>query len=258
VAIGIASADGLIDIGKKLANYLHTLNATGQPVKYQLAPMPGMPPGDLLNPQLIGNLSRLKNSFWETKDRLANVTSLQASDPRRIAYRQPAADSDLSSLSNAFSQYSNTVAQVHDACRKAAQVSVCTDAVSKVSSPPPASKVELPPLPSFPPSIGGYFFAIDGVPVSPSENLVLAGPVGDTLLHRAQTLVNPSAVNVDLIARISTPWVSRVDIIIFKPNRPYLPMTLGGAILTPQDLTLPSYFPNNFLGNFAIHLACGF
>ena len=95
-AIGIANADGLDAIATKLAAYIATLQDKGQPVKYKLSPLPGLPTGDMSQQLMFEHLNDLKLRYDATSQRLQNVKSLLLrTDLRRTLLRQPQADQAL-------------------------------------------------------------------------------------------------------------------------------------------------------------------
>ncbi|MBN3760749.1 hypothetical protein [Burkholderia sp. Ac-20365] len=255
--IGIAPADGLDDIATKVNKYLKTLTITGQPVKYQLAPMPGMRNGSLLDQQFTTAIKELKAGYLSVEGRATNVTRLQGSDPRRVAFRQPDADNALQLLSRSLSQYSRAVARAHEICRKASDISVCDAAVREAGLPPPIESIELPPVSSLAgePVNGNFIFAVDGRPVSPSQNISLSSAAGQTLLEAARKQVSPDAKNVDLIAPLPSPWVAYVDLLIETPQWPKPSVIIGRTRLFTEDLELPYYFRQRGLGHYAIQVA---
>jgi len=71
--LGIVQSDGLTAIADKLAKYLSSLQAHGQPVKYQLAPLPLMPLDDISDIRMIQALTDLKSKYDAGFARFSNV-----------------------------------------------------------------------------------------------------------------------------------------------------------------------------------------
>src|SRR5262249_10191537 len=67
-AIGIAQADGLADIAARLSKYLQD-KPKGQPVKYKLAPLPGMRTDSLSDQRIFSLLNGMKSNFIATSYR---------------------------------------------------------------------------------------------------------------------------------------------------------------------------------------------
>jgi hypothetical protein len=240
-AIGLASSDGLVDISNKVSNYLGTLHDTGQPVKYQLAPLPGIQQGQLSSDRIFDYLNDFKTNYSRVGVRLANVTALLAGDQRRVVFKQPQADNALRNQKHLLSRYADAVAEAHDGCRKGIQLSSCSNLADHLPSPPDPVSVEL--LPVAPPIIWPYTFIIDGVSVSPSDSPLLLR-AGDTLFNEAKA-INPGTINVDLMASISSAYISHVDVVVVKPQPPYLPLVVGAATLLSRDLAIPPYFSSD-------------
>jgi hypothetical protein len=164
--IGVTTADGLGTIAEKLRSALGGMTEVGQPVKYKLVPLPGIPSGELNDDRIFDKLSGLKQAYEQNRPRAKNVEMLLSSgDPRRAILRQPVADTQLTVLSLLLSQYLDSVATSHGTCKKANSLTVCNSALGAVPAVPPSRPVEL--LPFLPPSLGPFFFAIDGIPVLP-------------------------------------------------------------------------------------------
>jgi hypothetical protein len=108
-----------------------------------------------------------------------------------------------------------------------------------------------PPL--FPPSVSPYFFAINGVAVPPAQHSVLFSNPNSDLFAAARAL-NSATVNVDVLAYIPSAYMSHLDIISVVPNPPFLPTTVGGGRLMPQQITIPAYFPAEAVGAAVIVL----
>jgi hypothetical protein len=246
-AVGITSADGLVNISNKLMAYLGTLHETGQPVKYQLAPLPGIPSGNLTDSRIFEKLSDLKQAYLLANARSSNVKALLLpTDPRRLVLRQPQADSALTLQKASLSRHLDEVSEAHEACRKASQLSVCNAAIQHMQPAPEMLKVELPIL--LPPSVGPYYFAINGVPVPPAQNSVLFSNTTTTLFEAARAL-NSATENVDVLAYIPSAYMSHLDVLSIAPQPPYLPLTVGGGRILPQEMVPPAYFPANAIGS---------
>lgn len=252
--IGIAtpSDDGLQSIANKLAAYLATLHDTGQPVKYRLAPLPGMSGGDLSDDRVFNYLTGMKMNHQATSYRLGNVSSLLSpSDPRRMILREPKADEILQQLKNGLTTYDNAVVKAHDGCRKALKLDTCAALTASIQAPPSRPSVELAPANM--PLIGPYMFAIDGTPVPPGQVSVLFPGQAKNLLDAARAL-NPMASNVDILAPIyGDPYLSMVETtaMVFPPPTILQP-GVGVYRLLGQTLRWPPYWKTEDRDNLSL------
>jgi len=254
-ALGITDADGLDGIAAKLGEALAKITIKGQPVKYQLARLPGMPDGDFLDDQVVERLEELKNDYLITAGRLSNVRSLmQSGDQRRLLFREPEADAALSKQRDVLTAYSNAVADAHEVCRTALKLMTCAAKADQVGTSPPKVSVELPPVTA--PMIGLYFFAIDGVPVPQGQDTDLISQSGSTLLDAARK-IKPDARNVDLLAAVlGGEYVASIDVSPFGPGKdPTVPVALGiGRRLGGQAFGWPKYWRDKSAPGVAIHV----
>lgn len=272
-AVAIAPDGGLQDVATKLAAYLASLHESGQPVKYLLSPLPNLPTGDLSDQQIFAYLEDFKSKYLMTYDRLGNVKLLlNPSDPRRILFKQPQADTALNQQEGILTAYLNTVSQAHDRCRQAASLNDCTVVANMVGAVPARLSVELAPIgPTLAPT-PPFVLAIDGNPLTPAQSasilsnyaqaslqpgmtVLLAGlnlPAGTTLMEAAKH-INPNASNVDVIAPIDDPYLSYIE--IFTPMPIGTPLyALSHPRLFGQDLSFPAYWKDYDRGKFAIHV----
>jgi hypothetical protein len=249
-AIGIASEDGLAGIAAKLAQYLASLKETGQPVKYQLTPLPGISTGKLSDTHIFDYLRDLKSYYSATNSRLRNVKSLAGNDPRRILYKQPQANHALDQQKALLAAYLDAVAAAHDDCRKASTLSVCSKLAKKVGTPPPMASVELPEATS--PVLGEFIVSIDGTPVPPGQYRIILNP-GTTLLEAAKTL-QPTAENVDVLAPIdATTYLSYIE--VGQPS--FDPSSTGMCCyrrLLAQNFEWPEYWKAAGIGTSSLHV----
>jgi hypothetical protein len=246
-AIGIVSDDALQAVAAKLAAYLATLHDTGQPVKYRLTNLPGLPVGSLSDSRIFDYLNDLKTNYSVIVSRLGNVRSLLTPfDPRRSILKQPQADVALKTLQNSVTTYLDSVAKAHDACRKALTLDECATIVSRIETAPSALSVELPP--AVPSTVGEYIFAINGAPVPPGQTALLI-PSSGTLLNAARTL-QPNATNVDVLAYVySTSYLSYIDARVLLPQPafwvqqpPPQLIVVGDRKFLAQELSFPPYW----------------
>jgi len=240
-AIGIANADGLDAIATKLAAYIATLQDKGQPVKYKLSSLPGLPMGDLSQQLMFDHLKDLKLRYDGTYQRLQNINSLLSrTDPRRSLLKQPQADQALQSQQILLNKYVNAVAAVHAKCRQSLTLSGCSDQEG-VKTAPSRPAVELGPV--GPPLIFAYLFAVDGVPVSPGQNSLLFSNVNQTLLEAARKNVKAGASDVDLLVVIGNgQYLSMLDIPVLAPKLNAPPVVVGGVRVFGQNLAWPAYW----------------
>jgi hypothetical protein len=242
-ALKISNADGLVSIANKLADYLGSLHEVGQPVKYQLAPLPGIPASNLTDQRISGYLQDLKFKFQATKFRLANLQSLLGIDVRRGVLKQPQADSDLHQQITILSDYANAVAVAHNNCRRATDVAECSALMNKLPPVPKLVPVELPP--AIPPNVvTPYTFAIDGHAVAPNQNNLFFQSMAGSIFNAARAL-NPTVKDVDLFAVIPSEYISHINISAVAPvPQPALfpPVEVGTILLLTQDLLWPPYF----------------
>jgi hypothetical protein len=238
--VGITSADGIQAIVNALASYLMNLKPTGQPVKYELAQLPGMPVGDLSNTQIFNYLSTLKSSSVANTYRLNNVTMLLTPvDPRRSILKQPQADVVLKHLQGALTTYLQTVSAAHEACAQAFTLKECAAKANGVGAPPAFLSVEL--MPVTPPIVGLATFFIDGIAVSPGEAGLLYSSGGTTLLDAARSF-NPHASNVDVAIPVLGGYVAFIDLVILSPHG-------GSHRLRGPDFAQPKYFKPEPIGS---------
>jgi hypothetical protein len=242
--IGITSANGLQDVADKLAAYLPKLQDVGQPVKVQLAPLPGMSGGDLSDTRVFVYLNALKRQYADTNARLENVHSLLiGGDPRRVLLRQPEADTALKHQQEKLTENVDAIAAAHDRCRKAFSLSECEGLAKAFDTPLPRDRVEL--MLVVPPAIPSFVFAIDGIPVPPSQSRELFPQQGKTLLEKARML-QPGASNVDLVAPVfNGDYLASITIPVFVIQA-NLPSQVGSVTLRGADLTLPPYLKGPF------------
>jgi hypothetical protein len=256
--VGITNTDGLAGIAQKLVDYLNKLEQQappppGQPVKYQLAPLPGMPIGDLQNERIFERLADMKMRYLGFHQNLDNINALLGPDLRRTIFRQPQADALLKKQQATLSDYIDLVASAHQTCRLASQVGICNDVAKKLDPAPAPTAVDLPPIQ--PPFVARYSFEINGRPVAPGQadlfmqNSFLAPGTG-TLFDAAKT-IDPEVANVDLTAPIFSAYVSHIDLLVVNPPAANVLFgtTVGGGRLIAADLSWPPYGPPNAEGN---------
>lgn len=259
-AVGIAQVDGdgLQAIADKLSKWviddLKDL-PKGQPVKYQLAPLPGLRTVALSDERISSVLIKIKSDYNEGKGRLSNVESLlQPTDPRRILLRQPQADDALRQQEAKLTQYVNTVASAHDGCLEARTLNACTTLESKMGSPPRIPSVEL--VRALPPVMGAAMFAIDGAPVPPGETSRLFPRPGTTLMEEARS-IKVGASTVDLLAPIyGDPYLTMLETMamVAPPARlPFLSTVPKPRVLA-QDLSWPRYWRGAKPSAFVLHI----
>jgi hypothetical protein len=249
--IGIANSDGLADIAPKVSAALIKASPPGQPVKYQLAPLPGIPSGDLTDQRIFNYLTQFKGEFATATSRSNNIASLLSpSDPRRALINQPQGDAALNSQQTSLSNYLNAVATAHDQCRKAADLSVCVSAAQGMVSVPTPVNVELPPL--GPPSVGPYTIWTDGNPVLPGQDILMSGSNVTSLLAGGQAL-SGSASNVDIGVPLADPYISSIDMAVINPAPPG-PTTIGVLPLRLSDLQIPPYWSTTTRPEYVINL----
>jgi hypothetical protein len=262
-AIGIASADGLSAIANKLLAYLGTLHVNGQPVKYQLASIPGMPINDLMNERVFGYLGDMKADYAEAKSRSENLSDLvQPGDQRRAVLQLPQADATVNLQQAVLSAYLNSISAAHDACRKASELSKCIAARNSVGHPPARTDVELAPImpayfvppsalyadeiptprnaPVMPSAVYGVW--LDGRLIAPAQANLLFSRHANTLLDAAKQL-DPAVANVDVMALISSPYVATLTLLVFPDTQhPGPPKHVD---VTASQLAWPSYIPSD-------------
>ena len=240
-AIGIANADGLGDIGTKLAAYISTLQERGQPVKYRLSPLPGLPTGDLSQQLLFDHLKVLKEKFVGSYFRLQNVNALLSpTDPRRLLLKQPQADRSLQAQQVDLKKYVEAVASAHTACRQSLTISGCSERAN-IAEPPRRPSVELGPI--GPPIIFLYLFAVDGNPLAPGQYSLLLSGHQQSLLAAARQNVKANASNVDLLAVIwNGEYSSVLDVPILAPRLNAAPTVVGNVRIVGQELSWPTYW----------------
>jgi hypothetical protein len=243
--IGITSANGLQDIADKLAAYMPKLPDVGQPVKVQLAPLPGVNTGSLSDVRVFDYLNALKLQYANTDARLENVHSLLTpSDPRRLLFRQPDADTALKQQQEKLTANLDAVAVAHDRCRKAFSLPDCEGIAKAFATPLAWSSVELMPLGEA--TIPSFVFAIDGTPVPPGQTDQLSPKAGKTLLEEARML-KPEASSVDLLAPVfGGDYLASIFVPVFVPHAKAPPSLVGSLTLRGQDLALPAYLKGPF------------
>ena len=240
VKIANVSGDGLQDIANKLADYLREQKPVGQPVKYQLARYPGMPPENLDDQRITTALKALKRDYAFNVPRIENIDQLLAGDLRRSILRQPAADSSLRTQREALDRYLTTVARAHDICVKAANESRCAAASGMVGQPPPTIAAELPP--DLSPLIGLVVFVVDGKPLLLDEGFDLVRDPNLTLLEAARRS-RPAAQTVYVGFPIVSAFVTDAEFALFDNIDPPFPISVVGAKRAPaQSLQAPASF----------------
>jgi hypothetical protein len=256
-ALQIANSDGLVSISDKLSSYLATLQDKGQPVKYLLTKLPGLPSGDLTNDQIVNDLTDLKASYYTASYRLNNVKSLlqtQIPDPRRSLFTSPeAAGTALNIQQHKLMSYLSSVANAHHECAMALTLSKCASVADSVGGPPARTVEELSP--ELPPVVGLYQYAINGRPVPPGNNMRFMVYPG-TLLDQAKE-VQHDATELDVLAPIiSGDYLSFLDVIALSPAPPpYSPNDVGGERVFPVNLIVPSDWKASGKGTLAIYVA---
>lgn len=233
--IGVANSDGIAAVASKLASALSSLTPPGEPAKYQLAPLPGIQTEDLSAEIIFESLDDLKSSYLSASKRLRNVKDLlDPNDQRRSLYVQPQADSGLKALRASIQAFIDAVSSAHEVCRTAVTPASCTSAASQLPSAPQHSKLELPPKPQAPAHFSGYVWLVDGRPIPEVQASAIMVANESSILGGARS-IKPSAREVDLVAKISSPYVSHVDLMLMAPNPAGgFPTTLGSTRIYPQ------------------------
>jgi hypothetical protein len=258
-AIGIASSDGLASIATKLSDYLRGLTATGQPVKYQLTAMPGMSSDDLDDQRIFDYLKEMKESYTLGTNRLEDVRRLlNLNDQRRVVFNQPRADDALHTQEAALTAYLDSIASAHAACRKASELAACSQHQQQIAAAPNLAIVELPPATAArfisPTSMytgriespdsrwmnsATFGVWLDGQLVAPAQLNLLFSNGSSTLFDEAKQ-IQPHVSNVDIMAVISSAYVSNLNITVRDPSN----SALSSYNLFPRDLAWPAYFGN--------------
>jgi len=252
--IGIAPSDGLAGIASKVSAALAKVSPVGlgQPVKYQLAPLPGIDSGDLTDQRIFNYLNQFTAEFATATLRSNNIASLlNSSDPRRALISQPQGDAALDNQQTSLSNYLNAVATAYDQCRKASDLSVCVSAANGMIGMPALVNVELPPV--GPLLVAPYTIWTDGNPVSPGENILMMTGNGTTSLLAAGQAISGSASNVDIGMPIFDHYISSIDMTVINPAPPG-PTTIGILPLTINDLQIPQYWSTSTRPEYVINL----
>jgi hypothetical protein len=243
--LGITSSDGLTAIADKLAKSLPTLQATGQPVKYQLTPLPLMALEDLNDVRMIRALTELKSAYEAGLARLSNVRALLPpnADPRRLVLRQPQADAALANIQASLATYRDKVAEADSLCRKTNKYKECSAAYNALPQAPATVPVELPPL--VPPLASTLFIAVNGSPLPLAHySLLLSNAKSRTLFEAAKSL-NAAAVNVDILAYVPSAYMSHIEVLstLVEQVPPHRHFPVAAGRLRPEHIVLPDYFP---------------
>jgi hypothetical protein len=238
--VGIGAADGLSSIASKLETYLSGVKTPGQPVKYRLAPLPGLPRGTFTDDRMTEYLGDLKHRYLTAKFRLDNLKSLSSpNDPRR-SLLLPQADGANQRTFDALSAYSDVISNVHTTCRQALVLTTCAEALHGVGVPPSVSNEEMPPI--VPPLIGWYEFGTDGVPVPFGQASVVVDPSSSTLLNGGRRVKQDSAT-VDLVAPLlGSDYIATIDPYATSLHPGPTLQTIAGPQLVGSDLEWPEYW----------------
>jgi hypothetical protein len=253
--IGIASADGLNAIATKLAAYINNNSAslTEQPVKYLLAPLPGLNTDLSVDQGIIDDLNKLKTNYSETHARLTNVESLLGgSDPRAAVLISPDGNNHLQQLQLLLKTYSDTAANTHQKCTQANSPDICQQEITSLGAPPVRQDVELPP--ALVPSLGPFAITINGKFISPADASLVLGAAGTTLYDAAKNLDNTTQ-NVDLIAILVGPYLAHFDVPVLGFSPTGQPITAKTLVMRAGDLQFPAYWQGSTKNALAIHVA---
>jgi hypothetical protein len=242
--LGITSSDGLTAIADKLAKHLPT-QAIGQPVKYQLTPLPQMPPEDLNDVRMIQALTDLKSAYEAGFARLTNVRALlpQNADPRRLVLRQPQADAALANIQASLTPYVDKVLEAHSLCRRTNKYKECSAAYNALPPAPAKVPVELPRL--VPPSATTFFIAVNGSPLPLAHHVLLISTAKSSTLFEAAKSLNAAAINVDVLAYVPSAYMSHIEVLstLMEPMPPYRNFQVAAGRVPPEQILLPDYFP---------------
>jgi hypothetical protein len=173
-----------------------------------------------------------------------NVRALLVpTDPRRIVFKEPDADTALQEKRKKLSDYLDDISVAHETCRRTNELATCVKATREQSGEVPLTNVEIPPV--MPPGFTTAIFAIDGSNLGPglSEQLISSF---STTLYDAARLLKPDAANVDLLVEIPSFYIASTGVQSVQADRALNPSILGSAELVGPDLTLPSYFPRRY------------